>query len=98
MLSVVGRRCPAAKHPSGAAAPPYLVIYRQLVDALSREGMLYLVCPQPRPLVIIGFEQEATERTEEELVSVSSVSSCRIPDFASSRLRVNQIVVGNLIP
>ena len=34
MLSVVGRRCPAAKNHGGAAAPPYLVIYRELVDAL----------------------------------------------------------------
>ena len=34
MLSVAGRRCPAAKDQGGAAAPPYLVIYRQLVDAL----------------------------------------------------------------
>ena len=36
MLSVVGRRCPAAKNHGGAAAPPYLVIYRQLVAALRR--------------------------------------------------------------
>ena len=38
MLSLVGRRCPAAKSHGGAAAPPYLVSYRQLVDALLKKG------------------------------------------------------------
>ena len=34
-VSVVARRCSAAKNMGGAAAPPYLVIYRErLVDAL----------------------------------------------------------------
>ena len=51
MLSVVGRRCPAAENHGGAAAPPYLVIYRQLVDALT---MLPndAICDDPQTVMV----------------------------------------------
>ena len=40
MLSVVGRRCPAAKNHGGAAAPPYLEIRGRETNDTLRHGSL----------------------------------------------------------